>query len=104
MKYNNLKYYLCTINERKKLTMIATRIDQIRERRENTPVKMADVALKVTLAFVHFLLLPLYKQSAFTTSALARAYFTRIIKDFLYLLEEENSLATHVSLYANQGQ
>lgn len=88
--------------------MIATRIDQIRERRENTPVKMADVALKVTLAFVHFLLLPLYKQSAFTTSALARAdaraYFTRIIKDFLYLLEEENSLATHVLLYANQGQ
>lgn len=46
--------------------MIATRIDQIRERQENTPVKMADVALKVDLALVHFLLLPLYKQSAFT--------------------------------------
>ena len=43
--------------------MIATRIDQIRERQEIAPVKMADVALKVDLALVHFLVLPLYKWS-----------------------------------------
>ena len=44
--------------------MIATRTDQIRERQENNSVKMADVALKDDLALVHFLVLPLYKQSA----------------------------------------
>lgn len=57
--------YVLQIKE-KKLTMIATRIPQIRKRQEITPVKMADVALKVRLALVHFLVLPLYNQSACT--------------------------------------
>ena len=39
MKCKSLKCHACTTNKGKKLTMIATRIDQIRKRQEIAPVK-----------------------------------------------------------------
>lgn len=56
-------YYKCTINKEKTYhDCHKYRLNSGETRKD--PVKMADVALKVDLALVLFLVLPLYKQSA----------------------------------------